>query len=114
VGRGAPGADTVRALAAGRIVEILGQDAAKAQALASERGTGVASGTTAAAPQGDIVVLAVPFDASTSVVSGYGAALAGKTIVDITNPVNFETFDSLVVGPETSAAEETARLAPAN
>ncbi len=102
-----------RALAAGRTVEILGQDAAKAKALAGELGTGVASGTTAAAPQGDIVVLAVPFEAAKSVVSGYGDALAGKTLVDITNPVNFETFDSLVVGPGTSAAEEIARLAPA-
>lgn len=102
-----------RALAAGRTVEILGQDAAKAQALAGELGEGVSFGTTAAAPQGDIVVLAVPFEAAKSVVSSYGEVLAGKTLVDITNPVNFETFDSLVVEPGTSAAEEIAKLAPA-
>ncbi|HET8878520.1 MAG TPA: diguanylate cyclase [Arthrobacter sp.] len=53
-----------------------------------------------------------PFGAATSVVTAYGAALGGKTIVDITNPVNFETFDSLVVAPGTSAAEEIAALAP--
>jgi predicted dinucleotide-binding enzyme len=102
-----------RALAGGLTVEILGQDAAKAKELAAELGTGVTFGTTADAPQGAIVVLAVPFDAAKSVVSTYGEALAGKTIVDITNPVNFETFDSLVVEPGTSAAEEIARLAPA-
>lgn len=102
-----------RALAASKTVEILGQDAGKAQALAAELGAGVASGTTAQDPQGSIVVLAVPFDAAKSVVSTYGAALGGKTIVDITNPVNFETFDSLVVEPGTSAAEEIAALAPA-
>lgn len=102
-----------RALAAGRTVEILGQDAGKAEALAAELGAGVTAGTTAAAPRGEIVVLAVPFEAAKSVVSAYGAALANKTIVDITNPVNFETFDSLVVGPGTSAAEEIAKLAPA-
>lgn len=102
-----------RALAAGKTVEILGQDAAKAQALAGELGAGVTFGTTADAPQGDIVVLAVPFEAAKSVVSSYGEALAGKTVVDITNPVNFETFDSLVVEPGTSAAEDIAQLAPA-
>ncbi len=102
-----------RALAGGHTVEILGQDATKARELAIELGTGVTFGTTDDAPQGDIVVLAVPFDAAKSVVSAYGEALAGKTIVDITNPVNFDTFDSLVVEPGNSAAEEIAQLTPA-
>ncbi|MGG5173036.1 NADPH-dependent F420 reductase [Pseudarthrobacter sp. J1738] len=102
-----------RALAGGFTVEILGQDAAKAQALATELGAGVTSGTTASAPQGEIVVLAVPFDAAKTIVSTYGDALAGKTVIDITNPVNFETFDSLVVAPGSSAAEEISQLAAA-
>jgi predicted dinucleotide-binding enzyme len=102
-----------RAVAAGKQVEILGQDAARAQTLASELGAGVTFGTTASAPQGSIVILAVPFEAAKSVVTAYGDQLAGKTIVDITNPVNFETFDSLVVAPGSSAAEEIAALAPA-
>jgi predicted dinucleotide-binding enzyme len=102
-----------RALAAGLTVEILGQDQTKAKELAAKLGTGVTFGTTADAPQGGIVVLAVPFDAAKSVVSAYGDALAGKTVVDITNPVNFETFDSLVVEPGNSAAEEIAQLVPA-
>jgi len=100
-----------RALAGGLTVEILGQDAAKAKELAAELGASVTFGTTADAPQGDIVVLAIPFGAAKSVVSAYGDTLAGKTIVDITNPVNFETFDSLVVEPGNSAAEEIAQLA---
>lgn len=103
-----------RALAAHQSVEILGQEAGKAQALANELGGGVTFGSTAQAPKGSIVVLAVPFDAAKSLVSTYGEALAGKTIVDITNPVDFETFDSLVVAPGTSAAEEIAKLAPAS
>ncbi|WP_026556189.1 NADPH-dependent F420 reductase [Arthrobacter sp. 35W] len=102
-----------RAIAAGRTVQILGQDAAKAQTLAAELGAGTTAGTTAESPAGSIVVLAVPFDAAKSVVTTYGGALAGKTIVDITNPVNFATFDSLVVEPGNSAAEEIAALAPA-
>jgi len=103
-----------RALAAGRTVEILGRDEAKAQALAGELAGTVTSGTVAQAPAGDVVVLALPFDAAKDVVTGYGDALAGKTVVDITNPVNFETFDSLVVAPGTSAAEEIAALTPAS
>lgn len=103
-----------RALAANQSVEILGQDAGNAQALATELGGGVTFGSIAQSPKGNIVVLAVPFDAAKSLVTAYGEALAGKTIVDITNPVNFETFDSLVVAPGTSAAEEIAKLAPAS
>lgn len=103
-----------RALAAGRSVELLNRDADKAAAVAAELGTNVTSGTVGQAPAGDIVVLALPFDAAKEVVTSYGAALAGKTVVDITNPVNFETFDSLVVAPGTSAAEEIAALTPGN
>lgn len=103
----------VRALAAGRSVEILARDAEKAQALAEQLGTAVSTGTLTQTPAGDIVVLALPFDAAKEVLRSYGPALAGKTVVDITNPVNFETFDSLVVAPGTSAAEELAALTPA-
>jgi hypothetical protein len=101
-----------RALAGGQTVEILGQDAAKAQELAAELGAGVTFGTTVDAPQGDIVVLAVPFDAAKSIVRAYGDALAGKTVVDITNPVNFETFDGLTVAPDGSATAEIAAALP--
>ena len=44
---------------------------------------------------GDIVVLAVPFPAVGDVVAQRGDSLAGKVVVDITNPLDFETFDSL-------------------
>jgi len=104
----------VRALAAGRSVEILARNGEKAQALAAELGSNVTAGTLAQVPAGDIVVLALPFDAAKEVLSNYGDALAGKTVIDITNPVNFETFDSLVVAPGTSAAEEIAALTPAH
>ena len=32
-----------------------------------------------------------------------GDSLAGKIVVDITNPLNFETFDSLTVPADSSA-----------
>ncbi|KRC89733.1 diguanylate cyclase [Terrabacter sp. Root85] len=61
---------------------------------------------------GDIVVLAVPYAAVPAIVAERGESLAGKTVVDITNPVNFETFDSLVVPADSSATAEIARALP--
>ena len=61
---------------------------------------------------GDIVVLAVPYPAVADVIAQRGDQLAGKTVVDITNPLNFETFDSLVVPADGSAAAEIAAALP--
>ena len=61
---------------------------------------------------GDIVVLAVPYPAVAEVIAQRGEQLAGKIVVDITNPLNFETFDSLVVPADSSAAAEIARALP--
>ena len=61
---------------------------------------------------GDVVVLAVPYGAVTDIVAARGEQLTGKVVVDITNPVNFETFDSLVVPADGSAAAEIATALP--
>jgi NADPH-dependent F420 reductase len=61
---------------------------------------------------GDVVVLAVPYGAVADIVAARGDQLAGKVVVDITNPVNFETFDSLVVPADGSAAAELAEALP--
>ncbi len=61
---------------------------------------------------GDVVVLAVPFPAVDSILEAYGDAFAGKIVVDITNPLNFETFDSLVVPAGSSAAAEIQARIP--
>ena len=53
---------------------------------------------------GDVVVLAVPYPAVDRIIDAFGDQLAGKVVVDITNPLNFETFDSLVVPAGSSAA----------
>jgi len=63
---------------------------------------------------GDIVVLAVPYAALADIVAARADQLAGKIVVDITNPVNFETFDSLVVPADGSATAELAALLPAS
>ncbi len=61
---------------------------------------------------GDIVVLAVPYPAVADVIAQRGEQLAGRIVVDITNPLNFETFDSLVVPADSSAAAEVAAALP--
>lgn len=61
---------------------------------------------------GDIVVLAVPYDALDSIVARYSDQLANKIVVDVTNPVNFETFDSLEVPADSSAAQELQAKLP--
>ena len=61
---------------------------------------------------GELVVLAVPYSAVSEILAQRGDSLAGKVVVDITNPVNFETFDSLVVAPDGSAAAEIAAALP--
>jgi predicted dinucleotide-binding enzyme len=63
---------------------------------------------------GDIVVLAVPHPALKEITSRYGDQLAGKIVVDITNPLDFETFDSLVVPAGSSAAAELADQLPSS
>jgi 8-hydroxy-5-deazaflavin:NADPH oxidoreductase len=61
---------------------------------------------------GDIVVLAVPYPAVADVIAKRGGQLADKVVVDITNPLDFETFDSLTVPADGSAAAEIAAALP--
>ena len=62
---------------------------------------------------GDVVVLAVPYTAVADIVASHGDQLAGKVVVDISNPLDFSTFDSLVVADGSSAAAELAEALPA-
>jgi len=61
---------------------------------------------------GEVVVLAVPYPAVDSILTAYGDALAGRTVVDITNPLDFQTFDSLVVPVGSSATAEIQAKLP--
>jgi 8-hydroxy-5-deazaflavin:NADPH oxidoreductase len=78
----------------GHTVQLLGQD------------------DSATVVDADIVVLAVPYPAVSSVIAERGESLAGKIVVDITNPLNFETFDSLTVPADGSATAEIATALP--
>jgi len=99
------------AIAGGHTVEVVGRDAAKSAALAGALGGGATTGTFGAAPAGDIVILAVLFDSAVPVVREFGDALAGKIIVDITNPFN-ATGTGLALPHDTSIAQQVAEAAP--
>ena len=88
------------------------------QAIASVAGKGghtvqlLGQGDTDTPISADIVVLAVPYPAVSTIIEQRGDQLAGKVVVDITNPLNFETFDSLVVPADSSAAAQIAAALP--
>jgi 8-hydroxy-5-deazaflavin:NADPH oxidoreductase len=88
------------------------------QAIASVAGKGghtvqlLGSSDTDTQVTGEVVVLAVPYPAIGEVIAQRGESLAGKIVVDITNPLNFETFDSLVVPADGSATAEIAAALP--
>lgn len=98
---------------AGHKVEVTSRDAAKAQALAEQVEAGATTGTFGAAPAGDIVILAVPYSAVLDVVNQYGDELAGKLLVDITNPVAPD-FKSFVTPVDSFGAQEIVKAAPAD
>jgi len=100
-----------RALAAGHTVTLLGTTADKAQALAGELSGNVRAGAVGDELQGDIVVLAVWYQALDDVLGRYGDQLDGRVVVDITNPVDLQTFRPLTVEAG-SAAQEIAQRAP--
>ena len=72
----------------------------------------IGSDETSTQISGDIVVLAVPYPALAVIADAYGDQLAGKTVVDITNPLDFATFDALVVPAGSSAAAGLAERLP--
>jgi predicted dinucleotide-binding enzyme len=59
---------------------------------------------------GEVVILAVPFEALDDVLKTAGEALSGKTVVDVTNALDADM--NLALGFETSGAEELQKKLP--
>ncbi|GAA2691557.1 NADPH-dependent F420 reductase [Actinoplanes palleronii] len=98
-----------RAVKHGHTVEVMSRDPATARALADR--IGATAGTYGARPAGEIVILAVLHAAAVEVVTQYGAALAGKILVDITNPFTADA-SGLVSAPGSSVSQQIAAVAP--
>ena len=101
-----------RLVAGGNEVQLVDRDPAEAQALAAELGDAASAAAQDDAFDGDVVVLALYYPGAKDAVQQYREQLAGKVVVDITNPVDLSTFDGLATPPGTSAAEEIAALVP--
>jgi predicted dinucleotide-binding enzyme len=107
-----------RLISGGHALTFHARDAEKGQALAQELSASAQTGTAQAVALGsdihdDIVVLALHFgEPIESVAKRYGAAFDGKTVVDISNPVSFPSFDWLIEPSLTSGAETVAQLLP--
>src|ERR1700741_4235568 len=101
------------AVAGGNTVEVIGRDQSKAADLAKALGDSATTGEFGAVPAGDIVIVSLLYANVVPVVAQYGNALAGKVIVDISNPFN-PTADGLATRDGTSIAEEVAKAAPAS
>jgi 8-hydroxy-5-deazaflavin:NADPH oxidoreductase len=101
-----------RAIAGGHEVEIVDRDPAEAEKLADDLG-GSATALQPEAPfDGEVVVFALYYPGIKDAVRQYADRLAGRVVVDITNPVNTETWDSLATQPGTSLAQEVKQLVP--
>ena len=101
------------AVAGGNTVEVMGRDQFKAADLAKALGESATTGEWGAVPAGDIVIVALLYANVVPVVVQYGDALAGKVIVDISNPFN-SAADGLAYHDDTSVAQEAAKVAPAS
>ena len=101
-----------RVLEGGHGVTVLGTEQAKAEALAAELARGrLGAGELGDPLTGDVVVLAVWYQAVADVLARYGDQLDGKVVVDITNPVDTETYAPLTVEAG-SVAQEIANAVP--
>jgi 8-hydroxy-5-deazaflavin:NADPH oxidoreductase len=100
----------------GERVVLAARDKSKADSLAAELGELARSATVAdAVAQADTVVLAVWLDAEKELISQLSQALAGKVVIDPSNPVGPDGHGGLArTLPEgESAASVVAKLLPA-
>jgi predicted dinucleotide-binding enzyme len=100
-----------RAAKHGHTIEFMSRDTAKAQVLADQIGSQATVGTFGATPLGEIVFLAVLYTGVIEVIERYGDALAGKILVDMTNPFNADA-SGLVTTAGDSASKQIAAVAP--
>jgi predicted dinucleotide-binding enzyme len=100
-----------RAAKHGHTIELMSRNSAKAQALAEQIGNAATVGTFGARPAGDIVIVAVLYTGAVDAVAYYGDALAGKILVDITNPFNADA-NGLMSTAGNSVAQHIAAAAP--
>jgi 8-hydroxy-5-deazaflavin:NADPH oxidoreductase len=101
-----------RAVAGGNDVEVLDRNLEDANALAQELGESAVALSQEAPFGGEIAVIALYYPSTLEAVQQYRDRLAGKVVVEISNPVDTQTWDRLATPGDRSAAEEAAELLP--
>jgi predicted dinucleotide-binding enzyme len=101
-----------RAIAGGHEVELVDRNPEDARALAAELGDGATALEPGSSFGGEVVVLALYYGSIAEAVDQYRDELAGKTVVDISLPLDWESMDGFVVAADTSAGEELQKLLP--
>jgi len=100
-----------RLVSGGHAVTLLGTERSNAEALAADLGGSFSAGTVGDPIADDVVVLAVWYPVTLDVAQQAGSQLDAKVVVDISNPLNTETFEPIV--PDAgSGAEELAAAVP--
>jgi predicted dinucleotide-binding enzyme len=95
---------------AGHAVRITARDLAKAQALAAAHPGALAAAPAEALAGSDVVIVATGYPDAVPALRSLGS-LAGKVVIDITNPLTAD-YMGLTLGYDTSAAEEIAKAVP--
>ena len=113
-GTGPQGRGLARRFAAAGLKVVIGsRSAERAEATASQIGSEVGSSITGADNEGDIVILAVPWEGHRELVEALRPALAGKVVVDCVNPLGFDKQGAYPLSVEEgSAAQQAAALLP--
>ena len=101
---------STRLVNGGHKVTFHAKDEAKGKELVEQLDSPNASAVAIGSEADEVVILAVPFGEVESIASEYNG-LAGKVVVDITNPVDFNTFQ-LIPEAGMSGAQEIAKLLP--
>jgi 8-hydroxy-5-deazaflavin:NADPH oxidoreductase len=111
IGAGNMGAAFVKQLTlAGHQVSVTARDAAKAAQVAAAHPGAKAVPVAGAADGADAIVLATGYGDAVDALRSVGN-LAGKVVVDITNPLTAD-YMGLTIGHSTSASEEIAKAVP--
>ena len=111
IGTGNMGSALAKQLtSAGHAVRITARDPAKVQALAAANPGAVAAAPADALAGSDVVIVATGYADAVPALRSLGS-LAGKVVIDITNPLTAD-FMGLTLGHDTSAAEEIAKALP--
>jgi 8-hydroxy-5-deazaflavin:NADPH oxidoreductase len=102
----------LRLVRGGHQVRIADRDPDKAADLAAALGDNAVGEALDSAAGAEVVILALAYEGNKEIARLWSDQLAGKTVVDICNPVDADTFDGLVTPPGKSAADEIAEAAP--